>query len=385
MSIWAELSPEALPGLARVRRLLERLGHPEAGLAAVHVAGAHGKTSVIVFLESILRAAGVPAGALTSSDPRRPWEAARLAGEPVARERLEALVAGAVRPWGDFVDVGRPTPQEAVFAAALAHFAAAGAALVLLERSLGGPWDPTNCVRSQLSLLTHVAPPENAEWEVQGLVQPGVPLLTTADEALVALAEACRATGAALSLVDPEDVELLELRWERAVWRSRSDPFSLGPFETPFLGAYQAPNLAVALAACAELLGGLGLSRRAVREGLAQVSLPGRFELVHRAPWVILDAAPSVAAAQALHRALERLPYLAGRRYLLLAHPSATLAQDMLATLRPAFSWAREVAPAELPGAAQSLASRLGEEDLLLVVAPFPALWEVRRVFAAAP
>lgn len=386
MSIWAELSPEALPGLARVRRLLERLGHPEAGLAAVHVAGAHGKTSVIALLESVLRAAGVPAGALTSSDPERPWEAARLAGEPVARERLEALVARAVRPWAGFADVGRPTPQEAVFAAALAHFAAAGAALVLLERSLGGPWDPANCVRPQLSLLTHVAPPENAEWEVRGLAQPGVPLLTTAaDAALVALAEACRATGAALSLVDPEDVELLELRWERAVWRSRSDPFSLGPFETPFLGAYQAPNLAVALAACAELLGGLGLSRRAVQEGLAQVSLPGRFELVHRAPWVILDAAPSAAAAQALHRALERLPYLAGRRHLLLAHPSATLAQAMLATLRPAFAWAREVAPAELPGAAQRLASRLGEEDLLLVVAPFPALGEVRRAFAAAP
>ena len=385
MSIWAELSQEALPGLGRVRRLLAHLGHPEEGLPVVAVAGAHGKTSVIGILESVLNAAGIPVGVVTAPDHPHPWEAARLGGEPLPRARLEALVIQAVRPWEDFEELGRPTPQEAVLAAALAHFAAAEAELVLLERTIGGPWDPTNCLRPRLSLLTHVVPPESAEWEVKGLAQPGVPLLTVEEEALVALAEACRAVGAALSLVDPQDVELLELRWDRAVWYSRSDPFSLGPFETPFLGAYQAPNLAVSLATLAELLGGFGLSRAAVEEGLHRLFLPCRFELVHRGPWVVLDAAQSPAAAQALSLALEPLPLHRGQRHLLLAHPSSTVAEEMFKVLRPAFFRVESVPPSELAEAAERLASRLSVEDVLLVVGPFPTLWEVRRVFIPAP
>lgn len=383
MSIWSELSREALPGPGRTRELLARLGHPEEGLFAVHVAGTHGKTSVIEILESVLRVAGVPVGVITSFDRPRPWEAARFAGAPLPRERLEALVGQALRPFGDFGGLGRPTVQEAVFAAALAQFAAARAELVLLERHFGGPWDPANCVRPRLSLLTPVVPPESVEWEVKGLAQLGVPLLTTAaDVSLLALAEACRSAGAALCLVDPDDVRLLELRWDRAVWHSRSDPFSLGPFETPFLGAYQAQNFAVSLAACAELLGGFSLSRGVIQEGLARVSLPCRFELVHRAPWVILDAAQSVAAAQSLLPSLERLPHLRGRRHLLLAHTSPTLARDMANVLHPAFSEACETAPQALAEAARGWASRLGDGDLLLVVGPLPALWEVRRVFS---
>lgn len=386
MSIWSELSQEALPGLARVKRLLAHLGHPEEDLPVIHVAGTHGKTSVIGIIESVLKAANVAVGVVTSLDQPQPWAAARLQGEPLPPERLEALVIQAVRAWEEFEEVGRPTPREAVLAAALAHFAATEAELVLLERTIGGPWDPTNCVRPQLSLLTNIFPPEGAEWEVKGLVQPGVPLLTPVeDEALVALAEACQAAGAALSLVDARDVELLDLRWDRAVWRSLTDPFSLGPFETSFLGAYQAPNLAVSLAALAELLGGYGLSRSAVEEGLRTLSLPCRFELVHRAPWVILDAAQTEVAAQALRLSLAPLPHLLGRQHLLLSHPSATVAKDMLAALRSAFFRVEEVPPSELAEAAQRLASRLGEQDLLVVAGPFPALWEVRRVFIPSP
>ncbi len=385
MSIWSELAQEALPGLGRVKRLLAHLGHPEENLPVVHVAGTHGKTSVIGMIESVLQAAGVPVGVVTSLDQPQPWAAARLDGAPLLPERLEALVAQAVRGWEEFAEEGRPTAQEAVLAAALAHFAASETALVLLERTIGGPWDPINCVRPQLSLLTDVFPREGAEWEVRGLVQPGVPLLTPVeDEALVAVAEACRAAGGALSLVDVHDVELVELRWDRALWRSLADPFSLGPFETPFLGAYQAPNLAITLAVLAELFGGLGLSRAAVEEGLRAFTLPGRFELVHRGPWVILDAAQTALAAQALRLSLAYLPPLGGRPHLLLAHPSPTVAQDMLAHLRPAFFRVEGVPPSELAEAARRRASSLGEQDLLVVAGPFPALWEVRRVFISS-
>ena len=54
------------PGLDRITELLDRLGHPERGLRAVHVAGTNGKGSFCAMTESILRHAGYRTGLFTS-------------------------------------------------------------------------------------------------------------------------------------------------------------------------------------------------------------------------------------------------------------------------------------------------------------------------------
>jgi dihydrofolate synthase/folylpolyglutamate synthase len=50
------------PGLERIHGLLDRLGHPEAGLRILHVAGTNGKGSVCALAEAIFRAAGLRTG-----------------------------------------------------------------------------------------------------------------------------------------------------------------------------------------------------------------------------------------------------------------------------------------------------------------------------------
>lgn len=325
-------------------------------------------------------------GVCASPDLPAPEEAVRFQGEPVSAITISALLSAALEPWEDFVfGPGRPTLHEALTAVALAHFARIGADIAILEASTGHRWDPTNFVRPWLSLLTRVEAGERTAsiaWETAKLARPGVPLLTTAteDETLEAVAQACRASGAALALVDPDDVELVELRWDRAIWRSRSDPFSLGPFETPFLGAYQGTNLSLVLAALAELFGGLPLTREAVREGLLQVKLPGRFELIHTQPWIVLDAAQDLGAAQAVRDSLERLPPLSGRRTLLLAHPEGRFGENMENFFRPAFERVVNVAPAELSLRLPQILRGLSEDDFLMIVGPHPVLREVRDV-----
>lgn len=390
MNPWGRLASEASPGFERLELLLSRLGHPQEGLFVVQVAGTHGKSSVAAFLEAVFCAAGLRAGVCTSPDFPDPGEAIRLHGQPVSSITLSALLSVALEPWEEFLfGPGRPTVHEALVAVALAHFARANADLVVLEASTGHRWDPTNFVRPWLSLLTRVEAGERTPalaWEIARLARPGVPLLTTAmeEETLEALARVCRASGAALALVDPEDVELVELRWERAVWRSRADPFSLGPFETPFLGAYQGPNLSLVLAALGELIGGIHLTREAVREGLAQARIPRRFELVHARPWVVVDAAQDLVAAQALLAALNRLPPLSGRRSLLLAHPEERLGQSMAALLRPFFSEVLQLGPEGLANALPQVLRTLSQDDFLLVLGPHWALREVESVVRKA-
>lgn len=383
---WGKLAHKPAPGFDRMELLLSRLGHPEEGLPVVQVAGTHGKSSVALFLEAVFSAAGLRTGVCTSPDFSDPTEAVRLQGEPVSPLVTSALLSAALEPWEDFVfGPGRPSLQEALIAVALAHFARTRTDIAVLEASTGNRWDPTNFVRRWLSLLTRVEAGERTvslAWEAAKMARPGIPVLTTAleDEALEAMARACRSSGAALALVDPADVELLELCWDRAVWRSRSDPFDLGPFETKFLGAYQAANLSLTMAALAELFGGLPLTREAVREGLSRARLPGRFELVHRHPWIVVDAAQDEAGAQAVKDSLDRLPPLPGRRTLLLVHIEERLGKDMEDLLRPAFHRVLRVPPEELSLRVPQILRGLFEEDLLVILGPHSALREVRDV-----
>jgi dihydrofolate synthase/folylpolyglutamate synthase len=74
----------------------------------------------------------------------------------------------------------------------------------------------------------------------------------------------------------------------------------------PLFGAHQSRNAAVALAAVEAFIGGgaLALDTDAVREGFADVTSPGRLEIVRRGPTVIIDAAHNPAGASALADAL---------------------------------------------------------------------------------
>jgi len=388
---WEKLACEATPSFERMKLLLSHLDDPQTGLFVIQVAGTHGKTSVISFLEAVFCAARLRVGVCTSLDFPDPAQALRLRGEKVSPKALSALLSLALDPWEEFVfGPGRPTLYEALVAVALAHFAKAHADLVVLEASTGHRWDPTNFVRPWLSLLTRVEAGERTvalAWEASKLARPGVPLLTASleYEALEPLVRACRTSGAALTLVDPEDVELLELRWDRAIWRSRSDPFALGPFETKFLGTYQRANLSLVLAALAELFGGFPLTREAVREGLGQAHLPGRFELIHSRPWIILDAAQDLAGAQAVLESLDSLPPVPGRRTLLLAHPEERLGRQMGDHLRPAFQEIAHFPPVELPLRLPRVLRGLGEDDLLVILGPHAVLREVRDVVQSSP
>ncbi len=389
---WQRLSQEPAPGFGRLQLLLDRLGHPEENLPpVVQVAGTHGKSSVALLLEAVFHAAGLRVGVCTSPDFSDPGEALRLGGEPVSPWSVSALLASTLEPWEEFLfGPGKPTVHEALTALALAHFAQARVELVILEASTGHRWDPTNFLRPWLSLLTCLQAGGRTGqviWNAASLARPGVPLVTTAveEEALEVLVRACRESGAALTLVDPADVELLDLRWEGAVWRSRTDPLDLGPFETTFLGLYQTANLSLVLAALAELFGGLPLSREAVRSGLAQARLPGRFELIHTQPWIVADAAQDEEAASALQASLERLPFVPGRRTLLLTHPEARLGGRIKDMLRPNFQEVFFTTPAELPLHLPRVLRGLSSEDFFLLVGPHPVLREVASVIQETP
>jgi len=300
---------EVKPGLDRVGRLLDGLGHPERAYPAVHVAGTNGKGSVVAMLDAVLRCAGRSVGRFTSPQvvdfrDRVVVDGAWLSEDEWAAgvERLAPLLASME---------DRPAQFEAITALTLDAFARHAVDVAVVEVGLGGRFDATNLVRPILTILTNVDLDHTAllgdsveaiAWEKVGIAKAGVPLLVgpLVKGPLAIARRECEAVGAEFVLCDGVSLERVSEIDGVCRYRVGGDGLPEA-IDLPLLGGYQAGNLRMVLRAVQLLRDwGVDLPSRAVEDGLRTVSWPGRFEIVRTAPTVILEGAHNVAGATAL-------------------------------------------------------------------------------------
>jgi dihydrofolate synthase/folylpolyglutamate synthase len=143
-------------GLERMQELLGLLEHPERAFRSIHVVGTNGKTTTTKRIESLLAGEGVRAGA-TISPHVRGW-AERISVNGAAADLERALAR--VRPAAESLQA---TQFEVITAAAFAEFAAAKADVAAVEAGLGGRYDATNVIASEVVVLTNVAL-EHTRW-----------------------------------------------------------------------------------------------------------------------------------------------------------------------------------------------------------------------------
>jgi dihydrofolate synthase/folylpolyglutamate synthase len=249
-------------GLENTRRLLAALDHPERACRFLHVAGTNGKGSTCAMLDAILRAAGPRTGLYTSPHLVDFRERIRVNGEripEVAVARILTRLRDAASGWDH-----APTYFELSTALALRHFADAGAEFVVLETGMGGRLDSTNAVTPIVSVITPIAM-DHAQWlgdtlakiaaEKAGILKPGVPAVSAAQEpeAAAVLEMGAHEVGAPLEFV--------------------REPF---PGDVGLAGGHQKENAALAVAALRAA--GISISDAALRQGLATVQWPGRFQ-----------------------------------------------------------------------------------------------------------
>lgn len=337
------------PGLERVRRALDFLGHPEESFASVLVGGTNGKGSVSAMIESGLRCAGVRTGLYTSPHLVNVRERMRIGGiavGPSAWARATARVA-AVAQKNRFL----LTEFEAQTLAAFLVFKGAGVELAVLEVGLGGRLDAVNAVAApELSVITSIGLDHTA-WlgptlrhiylEKRGIARAGTVLLH--DLPLSLHAEARRF--AAESGV-PTWTLGREIRFESVVM-GKGNRFAqrvsvhlpggiCSDVRVPFWGAHQARNGALAVAALHVLRGrGWRLSEGAMLAGVSRARWPGRFDLVRRNPPVVLDGAHNPAAARALAEAWKAAPWGRQRATLIFSCLKDKDVQGIAAALSP--------------------------------------------------
>ncbi len=354
------------PGLARTRALLAALGDPHKQLRFVHVAGTNGKGSTAAMLDSCLRCAGYKVGLFTSPYIIRFNERIQVNGAPIPDGDLVRLVEQVRPAAAAMADV--PTEFELITALGMLYFAQQRCDIVVLEVGLGGALDSTNVIDPpECAVITalgmdHVKElgPTLADIAAAkaGIIKPGSPVVSYggAPEADRVIAAAAAAQNAPLTAADFSKLTLRAAGLDGQTF----DYDGLAGLTLPLLAGYQPRNAAVAIEALRALRGrGWQVPDSAIRQGLAQVRWPGRFELLRREPPFLLDGSHNAHGMRATVESLRaRFP---GEKFVFLVSIMADKdAGEMLRLLLPlakAFVTVTAPSPRAIPAA--ELAARI--------------------------
>jgi dihydrofolate synthase/folylpolyglutamate synthase len=327
--------------LDRMAELVGLLGDPQRACPVIHITGTNGKTSTARMIDTLLRGRGLRTGRFTSPHLVSIRERICVDGAPIDPERFVAAYEE-VLPYVTLVDEHHPVAMsffEVLTGMAFAVFADTPVDVMVLEVGLGGRLDCTNVADGVVAVVTPIAldhtrllgnTTEEIAAEKAGIIKPGA-VAVLAQQPLAAAEVLLRYVVAVGATVAREGVEFGVLSREQAVGGQQLALRGLrGSYEDIFLplfGAYQAGNAACALAAVEAFAGVVGdggegaeggaaaLDPDLVREAFANVSSPGRLEVVRHSPTIIIDASHNPAGMAATVAAVQEtfgFSYLAG-------------------------------------------------------------------------
>ena len=397
-----------------MRGLVACMGDPQQDVRTIHVTGTNGKGSVAAMAASLLDALGLRVGIYSSPHVDTIRERLAIGGMIIDEEEFANLIGDLAR----YAEAASETPSyfELMTAAALLWFANEAVDVAVVEVGLLGRFDATNVVESDVAVVTNIGRDHTdgqGDWrraiagEKAGIVRAGRPLV---------LGE---------TAIDVRDLFLAEqpdpffecgrdfgvTATQMAVGGLQVDLFGPhGRYDEVFvslLGAHQADNAAVALAAV-EAFVGAPLGEEVVEQGFGTVRLPGRLEVAATGPLVLLDGAHNQEAARAVAEAVPEIffeGHAAGRRIIVFGalgprEPSemleelAVLAPELVVTCTApsprsvsadrlaelARGLGLDAEPVSAVGEAVRLAVTLAdEEDMVLVTGSFYVLAPARE------
>jgi dihydrofolate synthase/folylpolyglutamate synthase len=310
LSYLERIHPSAIDmGLDRVARVRDQLGLMPA-FPIIAVAGTNGKGSVCAMIASILSSAGYKVGLYTSPHLLRYNERVRVLG----REATDAALTGAFARIEEARGEVSLTYFEFGTLAAMDIFIRERVEIAVLEVGLGGRLDAVNVFDSSCAVVTSVDfdhmeflgnSRDSIGAEKAGVFRTGRPAICGEPQVPAGLLERAQQIGAKLHLIGRD----YGFRAEPNQWQFWSALGKRSALPYPALrGDYQLGNAATALCALEQLRDRLPVDMGAIREGLLEVALPGRFQVLPGRPMVILDVAHNPHAARALASSLRRLP-----------------------------------------------------------------------------
>ena len=293
-------------GLDRMRVLMSLLGNPQDDYPIIHVTGTNGKGSTIAMLSSLFVHHGQRVGAFVSPHLIDYTDRFLINGNVMPEEEFEIVGNLVQQAEATLIDEYEPLSFfEIMTAMTLVYFSRKKVEVALLEVGIGGLLDTTNIVNSTMSVITSIGLDheemlgntlEEIAIQKTGIFKQNqvVVLGNLPTEALKVAEVVGKAYNCDIHQFKREfNLELVE------------DGFIFTNADTrihiPYLnlkGNYQLENAAVSLECFLrfEKKFQLPIELSAIQESFQTVIWPGRMEVVHQSPTVILDGAHNIHA-----------------------------------------------------------------------------------------
>ncbi|GKH33213.1 bifunctional folylpolyglutamate synthase/dihydrofolate synthase [Muricomes sp. OA1] len=361
-------------GLDTIRGLLRELGHPQDDLKFIHIAGTNGKGSVLAYTSTILSEAGYRTGRYVSPTVVSYLERIQIDGKWIPEDEFAELVEEVKKAIARMEARGEasPTVFEAETAVAFLYFRKRRCDLVVLETGLGGLLDATNIVKNtELAVFASISRDhmgflgeslEEIAANKAGIIKPGCTVVTSLQkpEVMTVLVEKARELKCGMEVVYPREAVMVEENWD-------GQRFSYREWENiriSLAGRFQIENAVTVLGVIRALRNrGYEISRRAVEEGFAKTTWPGRLTCVARDPLVLVDGAHNEEAALRLRESL--VQYFPSRRMLFIMGVFRDKEYDKIAEIMGPL--ADKIYTVELPDQGRTL----GADELKQALLPY--------------
>ena len=345
---WPETRLE--PTLERIAYLTDALGSPQLSYPTIHLTGTNGKTTTSRMIDAILYQLGYRTGRFTSPHLESITERISINGEPISAEAIVATYND-IALYLEMVDGRMNHPLsffEAITAMAFVAFAEYPVDVGVIEVGMGGEWDATNVVNAAVNVITPIgfdhmeylgSTIEAIAKTKSGIIKANSITVLSAQESEAAkvLIERCIAMESAPIR---EGIEFSLAKREIALGGQVISIDGVnGRYEDLFLplhGEHQGHNAALAVAAVEAFTGESAIDREVLGEAFALIRSPGRLEVMHREPTVIIDAAHNPHGMSTLIRTLEH-EFDFDRRVAIFAPMGDKDVEGMLELLEPHF------------------------------------------------
>lgn len=272
-------------GLDRISAILDLLGNPQDNLKCIHVAGTNGKGSVCAIIASILNCAGIKTGLYTSPHIFDYTERIKINGVDISKDDFANYVFEIVKI-ADENNI-HLTEFEILTTVMFKYFSDNNVEVVVLETGLGGRFDATNVIKSNLcAIITHIDLDHTERlgntrskiaFEKAGIIKPDCPIFTCEGyEEIKDKADECNSL---FVMVAPFE-----------------DPTNLA-----LKGTCQQENLSLALTAVRHVFP--NIPEEIIQEGIKKVKHPCRFQICKDN--LIIDGSHNPNGAMALRESLD--------------------------------------------------------------------------------
>lgn len=335
------------PGLEQIRALCDILGKPQELFNSIHIAGTNGKTSTARIVSAILAEHGLKVATYTSPHLISYAERFLINNQPVAEEHFAGSL-NEIIPYIEKVNKESVEPLthfEILTALAFYMFAWEDLDCAVIETGMGGRWDATNIIFPQVAAITNVELEHTDRlgktiskiaWEKAHIIKNGSKAVAgnLRKEALSVVKERC----------EEQKVQLLSFGSDFMLnstgkLDSRAQMISIkglycsyDDIILPLLGEHQGENAALAVAISEAYLKG-PLSLEKLKTACRKVTSPGRFEIISRDPFIVLDGAHNVSGILRLAHTLDQTEF--SRLILVLAILEDKNVDEMLEPLIP--------------------------------------------------